>query len=109
MVRPPSGRVRGSDTRRHAILAGGFALVVLAVGAVVIVFATRDHAAREAAIPAHPKPTLHTEESRAPVPRRLFAARSPWNMPLPASPALDAHSSARVAALAGEVEGQIAK
>jgi hypothetical protein len=107
MIRPPSGRVRGSHARRGAILAGCLALVMLAVGAVVL--ATRPRGTAEAPTPAQSKPTLHTEESRTPVPRRLFAARSPWNTELPANPVLDRRSSARVAQLASEVKAQIAK
>jgi hypothetical protein len=86
---------------------GCLAIVVLAVGAVVLV--TRGAGTAEAPTSPQGNPTLHTEESRIPVPRRLFAARSPWNSELPARPALDSRSSARVAALAGQVEAQIAK
>jgi hypothetical protein len=107
MIRPPSGWARGSHARRRAIWAGCLALVVLVVGAVVL--ATRPHGTAKAPTRAQGKPTQHTEESRTPAPRRLFAAGSPWNSELPANPALDGRSSARVAELAGQVEGQIAK
>jgi hypothetical protein len=97
--------VRGSDARRRATLAGCLALIVLAVAAVVIVLATRSQAPRE----AESKPTLHSEESRTPAPRRLFATRSPWNTELPTTPDLDSRSSTRVAALADEVDAAIRK
>jgi len=90
------------------MLAGGLVVVLLAVAGVTVL-ATRSHETAEPPAPAQGKPTLHSEESRTLIPRRLFAAGSPWNRRLPGGPGLDRRSSARVAALADEVEAQIAK
>lgn len=89
--------------------AGGLALVAMAVVAVVL--ATRSSTTPEESAPSAGagKPTPHSAESRSPVRGRLFAADSPWNTALPEDPTLDPGSASRVAALAGEVERQIAK
>jgi hypothetical protein len=110
MVRLPSGRVRRALGGRRAVWAGGLALAALAVVAVVL--AMRPSGAPERSAPAATaagKPTPHSAESKSRVRRRLFAADSPWNTALPAHPKLDPRSSSRVAALAAEVEAQIAK
>jgi hypothetical protein len=60
-------------------------------------------------MPRAHKPLPHQAESKSAASHRLFAADSPWNRALPANTDLDGRSSARVAALAAEIEAGIAK